>query len=167
MARSSRKKIDKKLADTPQKIVAKTSFIKRIGAYFIDLIIVILMLICATVIALLSMYLGRIIGLMNSEDSISHYLANSLIFAGYLAAVTITFYSYYWVKIGQTLGMNIFNLRIQNKDGSNISVTQSFIRMATSAFGLGNLLAIFSPYQSFQDSWAECEMIDLTKTADK
>jgi uncharacterized RDD family membrane protein YckC len=162
MAHSSRKKTDKNHTDTPQKNVAKTSFIKRIGAYFIDLILVLSLLIGATVIALLIVYLGKIIGLIHTNGNASHYLANSLVFAGYLATVTVTFYSYYWVKIGQTLGMRVFNLRIQNSDGSNISVTQSLIRITTSVLGLGNLIAIFSPYQSFQDSWAECEMIDLT-----
>ena len=162
MAHSSRKKTNKNNTNVPKKSVPKTSFIKRIGAYFIDLILVISLLIGATVIALLSVYLGKIIGLIHINGSASHYLASSLVFAGYLAVVTVIFYSYYWVKIGQTLGLKIFNLRLQNSDGSNISVSQSFIRMATSAFGLGNLIAIFSPYQSFQDSWAECEMIDLT-----
>jgi len=167
MAHSSHKKTTKKHTNIPSKNIARTPFFKRIGAYFIDGIIVTFLLIGATMIALLFVYLGKIIGLLDINESMGHYLANSLIFAGYLAAIMIAFYSYYWVKVGQTLGMKIFHLRIQNKDGRPISVTQSLIRMATSAFGLGNLIAIFSPYQAFQDSWAECEIIDLTQTANK
>ncbi len=38
--------------------------------------------------------------------------------------------------------MKVCRLRVQNSDGSNISFTQSVIRMATSAFGLGNYLQL-------------------------
>jgi len=144
------------------KTVAKASFIKRMTAYFIDFLTVLAVLIGATAIALLFVYLGKVIGFIDIGNNISDYLANNLIFAGYLAVTTVGFYSYYWVKVGQTIGMKICGLRIQNSDGSHITITQSLIRMATSAFGLGNLIAIFSPYHAFQDTWAECEVVAIT-----
>jgi len=56
--------------------------------------------------------------------------------------------------------LKAWKLKLQNKDGSNIRIAQACIRMGTSAFGLGNLLAPFSKEkQSFQDLMAECEMI--------
>ena len=143
--------------------LTKASFIKRMMAYFIDFFTILTVLIGAAAIALLFVYLGKIIGLINPGESITHYLANNFIFASYLATTTVTFYSYYWVKIGQTIGMKICGLHIQNSDGSHITITQSLIRMATSAFGLGNLIAIFSPYHSFQDTWAECEVVAITQ----
>ncbi len=49
--------------------------------------------------------------------------------------------------------------------GSNIRVTQALIRLATSAFGLGNLLCVFNRAhpRAFQDIWAECEVVVLGK----
>ncbi len=59
--------------------------------------------------------------------------------------------------------MKAWRLRVQNSDGSNITITQSLIRMSTSAFGLGNLFSVFKDRNAFQDLWAECEVIVLTK----
>lgn len=87
-----------------------------------------------------------------------------MLYTGYLAVVIVSFFTYFWCQAGQTLGMRAWKLRIQNKDGSNIRPTQAMIRMATSAFGLGNLLAPFSKTnQSFQDAMADCEMVVLPK----
>ena len=56
-------------------------------------------------------------------------------------------------------------VRIQNLDGSNIRITQALIRLATSAFGLGNLMCVFNRERprAFQDIWAECEVVVLSK----
>jgi uncharacterized RDD family membrane protein YckC len=89
-------------------------------------------------------------------------LSHSLLYTAWLAAIIIGFYAWFWVRAGQTIGMRAWRLRVQNKDGSNITLTQALIRMATSAFGLGTLMVLFSD-KSFQDIWAECEMVVLTK----
>lgn len=144
-------------------------FFRRLGAWVYDTIVVaaILMLaggIAMAVVALLLHF--DMLALGNYED-VSAYLGNhpvaGILYPAYLAAVMVGFYAYFWCKGGQTLGMRAWKLRIQNADGSNIRLIQAFIRMGTSAFGLGNLLAPFHPKkQSFQDVMADCEMIVIT-----
>ena len=51
----------------------------------------------------------------------------------------------------------------KNSDGSNITFTQSLIRIATSAFGLGSFMALLKDRNAFQDLWAECEVVVLPK----
>jgi uncharacterized RDD family membrane protein YckC len=88
----------------------------------------------------------------------------SVIYSAWLAAVIGGFYAWFWTQAGQTVGMRAWSLRIQNQDGSNIRFTQALIRLATAAFGLGNLMCLFDRKQprAFQDIWSECEMVVVT-----
>jgi uncharacterized RDD family membrane protein YckC len=161
MAKGKPKKSNTKNKQALTPNYSQANFIQRLGAYLVDIIIVAVLLIVATTAAVLLVFIGDKTGLvnLNAYQGISDYLANNLLFAAYLAGIIIAYYGYFWCKVGQTPGMKICHLRIQNSDGSNISFTQSLIRMATSAFGLGNFLALFSEKQAFQDTWAECEVI--------
>lgn len=143
----------------------KAGFLRRMGAYFYDVFMVAALLMLATVLAIIIVAVSNQLGLVNlsTHTDIADYLANSAVFAAYLALVIITFYGYFWCHGGQTLGMKAWRLRLQKRDGSNITFTQALIRMATSAFGLGNIAALFKNSMAFQDLWAECEMVVLTK----
>ena len=166
MANHKRQKTNKKKTEKSSSNYSRANFSRRMGAYFFDLISVSILLLIATIFAVALIMIANKIGLIDitAYKSISDYLAHNLIFAGYLTAITLIFYSYYWSKVGQTMGMKIFHLRIQNINGTNISLTQALIRMATSAFGLGNFFSLMSPYNSFQDSWAECEVVMVLKS---
>jgi len=114
----------------------------------------------ALIAALLHFGILDITGYEDASAYLGTHPVASLVYSFYLAAVVISFFAYFWCKGGQTLGMRAWKLRLQNTDGSNIRLTQAFIRMGTSAFGLGNLLSPFSTTkQSFQDLMAECEMV--------
>ena len=100
------------------------------------------------------------------QDASAYLMSNptaSMLYSAYLAIVIIGFYSYFWTQAGQTLGMRAWKLKLQNEDGSHIKITQAFIRIATSAFGLGNLLAFNNKRRSMQDIMAECEMVVTEK----
>lgn len=143
----------------------RASFFKRLGAYIYDLFALGAMLMLATILALLLVtILNRIavIDLSLYKDS-ADYLGQSPAFLIYLCAVIIGFYTYFWSKAGQTIGMKAWRLRVQNSDGSNISFTQSVIRLSTSAFGLGNLMVLIKGRNAFQDLWGECEVIVMSK----
>ncbi|MCG6201933.1 RDD family protein [Psychromonas antarctica] len=143
----------------------RANFINRLGAYIYDLIVISALLMLATILAVLVVIIGNKVGLINLSlyRDVADYLANNLLFAGYLSIVIMAFYGYFWTQSGQTIGMKAWRLRVQNTDGSNITITQSLIRMGTSALGLGNISTLFPNTNSFQDSWAECEVVVLTK----
>ena len=143
----------------------RASFFKRLGAYIYDLFILGALLMLATVLALVVVVITNKIGIIDLSlyKDEGDFLGQSPVFFAYLCVVIIGFYVYFWTKAGQTIGMKTWRLRIQNSDGSNISFTQSLIRMSTSIFGLGNILALLKNRNAFQDLWAECEMVVLTK----
>jgi len=140
-------------------------FLKRLGAYVYDVMVLIAILMLATVTALIFVIIAHKMGLvdLSAYRDTADYLSKSGIFIAYLAFVIALFFSYFWTKSGQTIGMKAWRLRVQNSDGSNISATQSLIRLGTSAFGLGNILALLQNRNAFQDLWAECEVVVLSK----
>lgn len=143
----------------------RASFFKRFGAYLYDLFALGAVLMLATIFALLVVVIGNKMGAIDLtlyQDE-GDYLGHSRIFLLYLCMVIVSFYGYFWTLGGQTIGMKAWRLRVQNSDGNNISFTQALIRMSTSAFGLGNLLAFLKGRNAFQDLWAECEVVVLTK----
>ncbi len=61
-----------------------------------------------------------------------------------LFLATFYFFAYFWTRIGQTLGMQVWRIRVQNPDGFKINWGQSLLRffaaMASAAcLGLGYL----------------------------
>ena len=158
------KKIQLSLAEQYQ-ACERASFFKRLGAYIYDLFALGAVLMLATVLALLVVIIANKMGAIDLslyKDS-ADYLGQSPAFLIYLCAVIIGFYAYFWSKAGQTIGMKAWRLRVQNSDGSNISFTQSLIRLSTSAFGLGNIMVLMKGRNAFQDLWGECEVIVMSK----
>lgn len=43
------------------------------------------------------------------------------------------FFAYFWTRVGQTLGMQVWRIRIENLDGSTVSWTQALIRYVTAS----------------------------------
>jgi uncharacterized RDD family membrane protein YckC len=165
MTKYKHKNVQTKSLQQQYQSCPRANFLKRVGAYLYDLFAISALLMLAGILAIIVVIIASNIGLINIEAyrDVADFLASSQVFALYLAIIIIGFYGYFWTRGGQTIGMKAWRLRVQNSDGSNISFTQSLIRMATSAFGLGNFLVFFEDKSAFQDQWAECEMVVLTK----
>ena len=146
------------------------SLFRRLAAWLYDTLVIAAVLMLAGGIAIGLMAVLVAVGAVDitGYEDVSAYMTLhpvvGMVYTGYLAMVIVGFFTFFWCRAGQTLGMRAWKLRIQNKDGSNIRPTQAMIRLATSAFGLGNLLAPFGKTkQSFQDAMADCEMVVLPK----
>jgi uncharacterized RDD family membrane protein YckC len=50
-----------------------------------------------------------------------------------LFLVLYLFFGYFWTKMGQTLGMQVWRVRIQNLDGVSVSLSQALRRYVTAA----------------------------------
>ena len=50
-----------------------------------------------------------------------------------LFLVLYLFFAYFWTRIGQTLGMQVWRVRIENLDGTSVSWTQALLRYGTAA----------------------------------
>lgn len=49
------------------------------------------------------------------------------------------FFGYFWRRTGQTLGMQVWDIRVQNEDGTAISWLQAFMRMLLGVASWGTL----------------------------
>jgi uncharacterized RDD family membrane protein YckC len=50
-----------------------------------------------------------------------------------LVLVLYLFFAYFWTRVGQTLGMQVWRVRIENLDGTSVNWTQALIRYITAA----------------------------------
>ncbi|MBF7731102.1 RDD family protein [Pseudomonas sp. N040] len=95
-------------------------------------------------------------------------LLASLVFLGVFA-----FFAKFWTHNGQTLGMQVWRIRVQNKDGSAISLWQALVRfMAAIAswvcLGLGFFWVLVSKEKrSWHDSFSDSELVQLPKDTHK
>ncbi|OHY72569.1 RDD family protein [Marinobacter sp. AC-23] len=61
-----------------------------------------------------------------------------------LFLVMYLFFAYFWTRIGQTLGMQVWRVRIENLDGTSVSWSQALRRYVTAAVVL--FLALLAGY---------------------
>jgi uncharacterized RDD family membrane protein YckC len=83
--------------------------------------------------------------------------------------VNVIFFSYFWTKSGQTIGMRAWRLRVQTNDGNLISWSQSVIRCMGALLGLGNLVVLvdFKNKKALQDYLSKTEVVALSKEENK
>ena len=86
-------------------------------------------------------------------------------FQSILFLVTFGFFTFFWRRTGQTLGMQAWRIRIQNSDGRAISMTQALMRFLSGAFslaclGLGHFWMLFTPGKNtWPDRFSESEVV--------
>lgn len=79
------------------------------------------------------------------------------------------FFGYFWTRTGQTLGMQVWHLRIQNKNGVSISWLQALLRFMMAiisllCFGLGFLWMLFDKEgMTWHDRFSESVVVRIPK----
>lgn len=143
---------------------------RRLGALVYDTLVVmaILMIAGGLVVAVLEALVAA--GLLSyapyldAGELLTRHPIWSPVYTLYLAATWIYFFVYFWTRAGQTLGMRAWKIVVCNRDGSPISAAQALIRLATSLFGLGNLIVPLHPQKrAFQDMLAKTQVVVLPK----
>lgn len=143
---------------------------RRFGALFYDALIILAieMMAAGVVIALLHAFMAMGIfdhaGYADVSDFLTNHPIWSPAYTFYLVVVWVYFFVFFWTRAGQTLGMRAWKMRVQNTNGTSISVTQALIRLGTSGFGLANLTVPFDhKKRAFHDIWAKTEVVVLPK----
>lgn len=91
------------------------------------------------------------------------------LFQSVLFLLTFAFFGYFWVRLGQTLGMQAWKLRVQTVDGKHISLRQALIRFMTAilsfaCFGLGFFWMLFSANKAtWHDSFSNTQIVLMGK----
>lgn len=148
-------------APTPPRRYPVTGLFRRLGAWASDALLAAVILLLAGLLGYGLAWLLQLGGRINTgESSLGDWLSHQTLFSLYLGLVLCGYYLWFWCRTGQTPGMKVWHLRLQRQDGQRLGLSQGLIRLFTSAFGLGNLLAPFDRQdRAFQDIWAESEMV--------
>jgi len=98
---------------------------------------------------------------------------NSLAFNVYLLGVAFLYYGWFWTESGQTLGMKSWRVRLQQRDGSNITWQQAGIRFAAAILswlplGLGFLWMLWDKEGlTWHDRLSDTRLVRLPKPEKK
>ncbi|WP_163558302.1 RDD family protein [Halomonas sp. NO4] len=140
---------------------------RRLGAMLYDgfLVAAIWLLVAVAHLALFRFVIG--IG----AEAVGTGLAQRLTLQALLLASAFAFFAFCWKRAGMTLGMQVWRLRVQTRDGRPISLAQSLIRFAVAwlslaAFGLGYLWVLFdAERRSWPDIASGTRTVVLPKAA--
>jgi uncharacterized RDD family membrane protein YckC len=83
------------------------------------------------------------------------------------------FFAKFWTHNGQTLGMQVWGIRVQNSDGSAISLWQALLRFLVAVaswlcLGLGFLWMLWDKQRrSWHDIYSESRVVQLPKNIHK
>jgi len=85
-----------------------------------------------------------------------------------LLFVLFGFFAKFWTYKGQTLGMQVWGIRVQNADGTAITIWQALLRFIVSIaswiFGLGFLWSLVDKHKrSWHDIYSNSQLVRLPK----
>jgi len=158
---------------SPQGQFPAASLIRRLAAMFYDSLLCIALMMVVTLFyqqVLLRMFYGsqqlKAVADAGGLD-IDPLLSTLLMFS------LFAFFAKFWTHNGQTLGMQVWGIRIQNKDGTAIDLWQALLRfliaiMSWLSLGLGHLWMLWDrDKRTWQDIYSESQAVQLPKNTHK
>lgn len=146
---------------------------RRFAAIFYDFLLCVALMMVVTLVyqhGLLRLIYG-------SEQLLAMSQAGALDRDPLLATVVLfslfAFFAKFWTHTGQTLGMQVWGLRIENADGSAISLWQALLRFLIAIIswllgGLGFLWMLWDKDgRSWHDIYSESRVVQLPKNIHK
>lgn len=91
------------------------------------------------------------------------------LFTTYLFLVSFLFFAWFWTHGGQTLGMKVWHIRLQNRGGGPISYWQAVLRFLVAiaswlVFGLGFLWSLLDREKlTWHDRYSMTELVVVPK----
>lgn len=154
----------------PQGDFAPASLPRRLAAVCYDAVLCsALLLVTAFIYKLLLMAIigeSRLKALSDSGSLDGDPLLSTLLFL-----VLFGFFATFWTRAGQTLGMQVWGVRVQNADGSSISLVQALLRFMVAiaswlCMGLGFIWALFDRQnRSWHDRYSGSQLVRIPKRA--
>lgn len=147
----------------------KASLIRRLAAMFYDFLLSLALVMVVTWI-----YQQAILRAIHGSEKLKQLAEQGMLdqdplLASLLLLSLFAFYAKFWTHNGQTLGMQAWGIRIQNANGSRISLIQALIRFLVAIAslvigGLGFWWMLFSPQKNtWHDSYSQSECVQLPK----
>jgi len=157
-----------KLFDEPIEQLKPAPLWRRLAAMFYDGLLAIALMMVTTGIytAISAILLGAAkYKLLSESGSTTHDpLLSSVLFV-----TLFLFFAYFWTKSGQTLGMQVWHIRIQNGDGSSVRWTQALLRFLMAGvsmliLGLGYWWVLFdNSKMSWHDRFSDSYVMQIPK----
>ena len=153
----------------PQGDFPRAGLIRRLAAMFYDF------LLCVALIMVVGLiYQQGILRLVYGSEQLlalsqAGALDNDPILGSLLLITLFAFFAKFWTHNGQTLGMQVWGVRIQNRDGSAIDLWQALLRffIAIGSWlpcGLGYLWMLWDKDQlTWHDRYSESVVVQLLK----
>ena len=129
---------------------------RRLGAIFYD------SLLLGAVLLLASLFALPLLGDAPSRPAI-------LLFRIYLVLSAFGFFAWFWTHGGQTLGMRVWRIRLQNLDGGPITLWQALLRYLAAIaswlfFGLGFFWSLVDKEKlTWHDRFSMSELVIIPK----
>lgn len=157
----------------PQGDFPKAGLVRRFAAIFYDFLLCVALLMVVTLlyqqVVLRLIYGGERLRQLADQGALSGdpLLSTLLVFS------LFGFFAKFWTHNGQTLGMQVWGIRVQNKDGSAISLWQALLRFVIAigswlALGLGFLWSLWDKdKRTWHDIYSETQVVRLPKGVHK
>jgi uncharacterized RDD family membrane protein YckC len=156
----------------PQGQFPAARLLRRLAAMFYDFLLCVALLIVVTFLyklALMGFYGEAQLRQMSDAGALDgDPLLSTLLFLSLFG-----FFAKFWTHSGQTLGMQVWGIRMQNTDGSAISLWQALLRFLVAiaswlCFGLGFLWMLRDKQRrTWHDIYSESLIVQLPKDVHK
>ncbi|MBL4911441.1 MAG: RDD family protein [Alteromonadaceae bacterium] len=158
-----------------ESVFPRAGFFRRFGGWFYDFLIAMAVYMIAGAVSFGLFYLLIQFGFIDMagyQHDIDVLMQNTLYKytnEAWKLGWVVFFFVYFWAKSGQTLGMRAWRLRVQNQDGSLISIMTGLKRILPTLLGAGNVLVLFDRKNklSFQDRLTNTEVVCISLAANK
>jgi uncharacterized RDD family membrane protein YckC len=156
----------------PQGDFPRAGLIRRFAAILYDALLCIALMIVVTFIyklVLMGLYGEALLKQMSDAGA----LDGDPLLSTLLLLSLFGFFAKFWTHNGQTLGMQVWGLRIQNSDGTAISLWQALLRFLVAIgswllLGMGFFWALWDKEKrSWHDMYSESQVIQLPKNIHK
>lgn len=156
----------------PQGDFRAAGLLRRLAAMFYDFLLCVALLIVVTF--LYKLIQMAVIGSERLRQlSDTGVLDGDPLLSTLLLFCLFGFFAKFWMHNGQTLGMQVWGLRIQNTDGTAIDLWQALLRFLIAiaswlCFGLGYLWMLWDKQgRTWQDIYSDSRVIRLPKNTHK
>ena len=86
-------------------------------------------------------------------------VAGNIFYQLYLLIIILTYYLWFWIKHGQTLGMKSWKTYVLNTDNTKINIRQGILRIIVALIG-GHLTLVFTK-KSLQDIISKSHIVKI------
>ena len=157
---------------SPQGVFPAAGLGRRLAAMFYDFLLCTALMIVTTFLYKLIMmaFIGEAKMRALSETGA---LDGDPLLSTILFFVLFGFFAKFWTHSGQTLGMQVWGVRVQNADGTAISLWQALLRFIVSigswlCFGLGFVWSLFDKQKrTWHDMYSGTQLVRIPKQKKK